>query len=137
MSLSDQDILTRTILREAGELGKETYESIAWIIYNRLKHNGEFGKTPKEVCLKIGQFEVWSPFWGIENIPAEDVDPDIKTHQGYENCSMLADRILRGQEPTDNDLTKGALHCLSMSGDEPHKRHPNGVEINRHWFFRT
>ena len=47
---SDEEIIARTILREAFENGNLAYDAVAWVIYNRVK-SGNYRNTAKEVCL--------------------------------------------------------------------------------------
>lgn len=136
--LSERDIVALTILKEGESKSQESFDAIAWLIYNRCKHNSEFGKTPKEVCLKIGQFETWSPFWGANDVPIEDMPighKELMSNKDFDYCLSLAHNILEDKPPTDDDLTNGALHSTCMSLD-PISRHPYGLEISGHWFYK-
>jgi N-acetylmuramoyl-L-alanine amidase len=59
MTSTDWDIFGRTLYGEArGELF-EGQVAVAWVILNRVKRQGWYGKTVSEVCLKPYQFSCW------------------------------------------------------------------------------
>jgi hypothetical protein len=129
---SDQEIVARTILREAFERGNAAYDAVAWVIYNRVK-SSSFPSTPKSVCLQQGQFAVWSSYWGQTNIP---LNPTSTSHRDYSYCFTLAGNIMKLNPPkTGADPTNGALFFLTYSSLVA-STHPNGILIGGNWFFQ-
>ncbi len=59
--MNEKEILIKTLYFEAGST-QEIWDVllIAWVIRNRVKQGGYFGKTYKEVCLKPYQFSCWN-----------------------------------------------------------------------------
>ena len=127
----DDEIVARTILREAFEKGNAAYDAVAWVIYNRVKSTS-FPNTGKQVCLQNGQFAVWSSYWGVTNIP---LNPTSTSHKDYPYCLTLGKNINKATGPTAKDTTNGALYFLTYSATVV-ANHPNGVNIGGNWFFQ-
>ena len=129
---SDQEIVARTILREAFEKGNAAYDAVAWVIYNRVK-SAAFPNSPKSVCLQQGQFAVWSSLWGQTNIP---LNPTSTSHRDYSYCFSLASNIMKVLPPkSGSDPTNGALFFLTYSTLVA-STHPGGILIGGNWFFQ-
>ena len=56
---SNEEIVARTILREAFEKGNQAYEAVAWVIYNRVKSPKFPSNDAKTIVLQNNQFAVW------------------------------------------------------------------------------
>jgi hypothetical protein len=126
----DGEIIARTILREAFEKGQAAYNSVAWVIYNRVK-SGSFPNTGRGVCLQKDQFAVWRDYWGKANIP---LNPSSTSHRDYGHCLTLSNQIQAGRGPTTYDPTSGAVFFLTHSSTVE-KNHPGGTVIGGNYFF--
>ena len=131
---SANEIVARTILREAYQKGQAAYEAVAWNIYNRVK-SGKFPKSdPKSICLQTGQYQSWRSYWGQSEVPVNPVstsDPD------YAANLVLANRIVAGLPPKmGTDPISGYLFFLQDTPDV-RKNHSPGISIGGNWFFNN
>ena len=59
-SLSDTEVLARTLWGEARNQGYDGMEAVACVIRNRAENPGWWGKTLRGVCLAPKQFSCWN-----------------------------------------------------------------------------
>jgi spore germination cell wall hydrolase CwlJ-like protein len=103
-TLSDLDVVARTIWAEARGEGREGMQAVANVISNRSTNKAKWdGTTPRSVCLTKWQFSCWLA--NDPNLPKllaiTDKDP------AYRIALELAQKVLTGQLP---DITGGADH---------------------------
>ena len=134
---TDEDIVARTILRESCENGRQDYDAMAWLIYNRINAaSREFGgASPKLVCLKRNEFMAWKTFWGMANVPP---NPKSVSHTDYNYCLDLAKNIVAKRRPTNyhGDPTNKALFYVSDTL-ENRKTYKDGLLIGGNLFLKN
>jgi hypothetical protein len=105
LSPQDRDLITRTILSEAGKDGDADMAAVASVIKNRLA-SGQYGSSPSDVVLAPNQFLAWS-------LPRNDPNSPQRwsTKNGdYQKAASLVDSVWSGDIP---DSTGGASHYLN------------------------
>jgi Cell Wall Hydrolase len=134
ISAQDRDLITRTILSEAGNDGDSGMSAVANVIKNRTDAGG-YGRTPGAVVQKAGAFEPWS-------LPKSDPNHPSRwsaKNDDYKRAGAIVDSVWKGDAP---DATGGATHFFSPS-DQAAKRRPvpdwaNGkpmATVGHHQFF--
>jgi len=125
---ADKEVIARTIFREGRDEGSEAYKGIANVINNRKNNSNKnlFGRNVREVCLKKGQFHVWSSVWkdNVSDVQVPPLASEVSNHPDWAKCQALADEVLNN---TISDNTKGALYF--------NQSHGSGVKIGKHWFY--
>lgn len=97
-TLTDQQIVARTLDGEAGNQGMNGLTGVGCVIQTRTMLNWQNEMTPRGVCLHREQFSCWLPGADLNRITAPNyVEPP--------QCMMLADQILKG---ILTDITGGA-----------------------------
>jgi hypothetical protein len=97
----DRDLLTRTILGEAGDQDDLGKAAVGHVVLNRLR-DGSFGRTPSDVMLAKNAFEPWN------TRPRELLAID-RNSAPYQRTAAIVDGILAGKVA---DPTYGATHFL-------------------------
>ena len=130
--LSDIDIATRTVCREAGGESYEGKRGVAHVLVNRWKSTkGQFAKddTLATACLRHLQFSVWNE---------ADINFKKLFEATYSQPVMIESMravldVLSGMD----DITNGALHYHAKSvspywahGHEPSAEHGGHVFFN-------
>ena len=134
-TLTDAEILARTLYGEARGEELAGIEAVACVILNRVafaKLRGRYwwGNDIKSVCLKSGQFSCWN-----------QADPNRKKllavnprDRAYRLCKRIANRAVTGDLP---DATEGATHYHTHAVDPYWARgHVPVAEIGNHLFYR-
>jgi len=119
MTVNDVEIVARTILKEGYEEGSEAYQSVAWVIYNRMM-SGQYPNNARQVCLQQGQFPCWKSSWTKE----ATVEPDkaADAHRDYHYCVELAQRVCHYQPPNSYDPIDGRLFFREKEGEKEDNR---------------
>ncbi len=134
-TLSDAEVLARTLYGEARGEELAGIEAVACVILNRVafaKSRGRYwwGNSIKQVCLKPGQFSCWN-----------EADPNRTKllavnprDRAYRLCKRIASRAVTGNLP---DVTEGATHYHTHAVDPYWARgHVPVAEIGNHLFYR-
>jgi N-acetylmuramoyl-L-alanine amidase len=131
-SMSELDLRSLCIWREArgeGDLGKR---GVGWVIQNRADNPGWWGKTPVGVILCPFQFSSFN-----QSDPQYDLWPNDDSRSWFD-CQQVAAAIMNG---TDDDITDGAnyYHDTSMGwpkswGDESNYAHT--LDVGNLRFYR-
>src|ERR1700688_4394369 len=105
LSAQDRDLLTRTVLSEAGTDGAPGMAAVASVIKNRIA-SGNYGASPSDVVLQPGEFSAWGLPRTDPNSPSRwsTKNPD------YQKAAALVDSVWAGKTP---DPTGGADHYLN------------------------
>jgi len=100
-SLTDLEVVARTIWGEARDQGEQGMTGVGCVILNRSRMRGWMGNTPREVCLKPYQFSCWNPTDPnrVKMLTLSPEDPQ------YGIALRIANEIIRGTLP---DITGGA-----------------------------
>ena len=126
-TLTDEQIVARTLDGEAGNQGINGLTAVGCVIQNRTMLCWQNEITPRGVCLHKEQFDCWLPGRDLDRITAPDyVEPP--------ECLMLADQILKG---ILTDITMGATHYFDDSIAAPFWAGPGKftVKIGRLNFY--
>jgi Cell Wall Hydrolase len=107
LSPQDRDLITRTVLSEAGKDGDAGMAAVANVIKNRLS-SGQYGGSPSEVVLAPNQFSAWSLPRTDPNNPSRWSTKNVD----YQKAAGLVDSVWKGDIP---DSTGGASHYLNPS----------------------
>ena len=100
-SLTDIDVVAKTIWGEARGEGLNGMTAVACVIMNRATKGGWWGRTPREVCLKPSQFSCW-----LKSDPNRaKILAVTQTDPQYQIAMSLANSVLTG---TLTDITAGA-----------------------------
>lgn len=137
--MTDVEIMARTLYGEArGDFGRMegglgSLIGVANVIMNRFHHQGWFGKTIKEVCLKPYQFSCWN-----KSDPNRSVITSVTPQSSpvFRQCLDVAEHIVNGSWP---DLTKGADHYYALwlpRSPQWAYKHKPVVKIGHHVFFK-
>ena len=105
LSPQDQDLLTRTVLSEAGQDGMPGMAAVASVIRNRVA-SGQYGADPSDVVLAPKQFSSWS-------LPGNDPDSPSRWKSDspqYQQASQIVNSVWSGKT---SDPTGGADHYLN------------------------
>jgi hypothetical protein len=103
----DLDLMTRTMLAEAGNQGEVGQAAVGHVIRNRL-NEGRYGESIPDVITRPKQFSPWNPeMVGTKNDPRL-IDPESDT---YKASREIARRVLAGEI---EDPTKGATHFANV-----------------------
>src|ERR1700734_2791619 len=100
LSPQDRDLITRTILSEAGKDGDAGMAAVASVIKNRLT-SGQYGGSPSEVVLQPNAFSAWSLPRTDPNNPSRWSTKNAE----YQKAAGLVDSVWKGDIP---DSTGGA-----------------------------
>ena len=127
-SLSDLDIVARTIDGEAGNQGYEGQQAVACVIMNRVALKWKGDETERAVRLRPAQFSCW--------LPGPDRDRIMSpSYVAPNTCVLLAGMALSG---TIMDITEGAdsyivtgTPCYWAKGLTP------VIVIGKHSFYIT
>ena len=108
----DLDILTRTILGEAGSEPPEGQAAVAHVIVNRLR-DPRWSKAGSiaGVALQPQQFSTWNKGAGGNSV-GSGANPNSAS---YLRAKAIAEQVLSGSQP---DMTGGATHYFSPKGME-------------------
>lgn len=128
MTPYERDLLTRTVLGEAGGEPPEGQQAVAAVVLNRL-NSGKFGKTLPDVILQPNAFEAWS-----KPSAAMAFGPD---RPEYTRAAAAVDAAANGEDPTG-----GAVNFLNpdlqfqLGRKQPKWAPPDqGQRIGRHVFY--
>ena len=105
LSPQDQDLMTRTVLSEAGQDGAPGMTAVASVIRNRVA-SGQYGSDPSDVVLAPNQFSSWS-------LPGNSPDSPSRwkpQSPQYQQASQIVNSVWSGKTP---DPTGGADHYLN------------------------
>lgn len=108
----DLDILTRTIIGEAGGESWDGQIAVAHTILNR-SMDPRFPNTIAEVALQPKQFSAWNSGVGGNSLP-RNATPDSPQYRRAQEAALAA---LTGQVA---DMTGGATHYYSPAGMQAH-----------------
>lgn len=133
MTPQERDLITRTVIGEAGDQPPEGQAAVAHVILNRL-NSKKFGDSVARVIFQPNAFEPWSTRAGeLVRIP--------RNSEPYKAVSALVDAVEKGDVP---DPTGGATHF--MNEDIVKKRNAGrvpqawaqgeGLKIGAHTFFK-
>jgi Cell Wall Hydrolase len=117
LSAPDRDLITKTIIGEAGDQPPEGQAAVAHVIKNRLESkSGEFanGSVP-QVVLGRNQFESWS---ADNRVRTAKVSPKS---DAYKTAAGIADDVFSGRTP---DPTNGATYFYSPKDQAALRRQP-------------
>ncbi len=98
----DLDLVTRTVMGEAGNQGDSGKAAVAHVIMNRL-NAGNYGKTASDVVLAPHQFEPWQ----TRSRELLNYSPDDPR---YQQASKIVQGVVNGDI---DDPTNGATHFLN------------------------
>ena len=133
LELTDLELLTLCVWREArgeGMLGKR---GVAHVVCNRVKRPCWWGHTVKQVILHPEQFSSFNMRDPNSSKWPTDVEP------AGEDSEMAASLVLGG---TDDDPTKGATHYHDISIEFPERswglrsKFEETLEVGRLKFYR-
>lgn len=116
----DLDLVTRTILAEAGNQGPIGQAAVAAVIKNRVKQRG---LSPSDVVLQHNQFEPWNAGPGGRNDPMRF---DANSPE-YRRAQEIARGVFSGQMP---DFSGGATHFANVGTV---RQRNNGTVGNHGW----
>lgn len=102
LSPADRDLITRTVIGEAGNEPDEGKAAVTSVVLNRLR-SGRYGNTASGVVLQPNAFEPWSTRRG----ELLAIDPKSKAYQG---ARSIVDSVVAGDVP---DPTGGATHFFA------------------------
>lgn len=131
MTPEERDLLTRTLIGEAGDQGDDGMAAVAHVVMNRLR-SGRHGSDVSGVVLAPRQFEPW------QTRPRElmAIDPKSKP---YQRAAAVVDRVAGGDL---EDPTGGATHFLDegivrrrRGGRLPDWADGSGQRIGDHTFY--
>lgn len=103
-SLSELDVVRRTLYGEARGQPIEGIKAVASVIMNRAQRGGWWGETPKEVCLKPFQFSCWNKNDPNRQIILQASEQALTTFTGVAKIA-LEDHL--------EDNTFGSTHYLN------------------------
>lgn len=98
------DMLTRTILGEAGNQSPVGQAAVAHVILNRVKDGGYGGDNPTSVVLAPSQFESWGT-------RTKELATIPRTSPEYQSALAIAKGVAAGDIP---DPTSGATHYANV-----------------------
>ena len=111
-SVSDRELLAKTLMAEAGGEGEIGMLAAGSVIANRVR-NGGYGDGVQGVIMKPGQFSAWNSVTGYAGgeggIQMDKVSPSASAYR-------VADLILSGQY---RDPTGGATHYYNDAVADP------------------
>lgn len=115
----DLDLVTRTVLAEAGNQGPVGMAAVAAVIKNRMQQRK---LSPSDVVLQHNQFEPWNAnHIGGPNDPMRFSPEDPRYRQAQE----ITQRVMRGEL---SDPTRGATHFANVGT----VRQRNGGTVGNH-----
>lgn len=110
-SLSDKEILTRTIWAESRASSKLEQGLVGQVILNRV-NSSRFPDTIKKVCLQDKQFSPW-------NAPTSNTDnsyrvrkKDLTEKDSYKHVEEIAEKVLNGD--FENKISSDTLHFIAV-----------------------
>lgn len=103
LSPNDLDMVTRTIIGEAGNQSPVGQAAVAHVVLNRL-NAGKYGDTASQVVLAPGQFEPWQK-------RTQELATIPRTSPEYQTALAIAKGVSSGDIP---DPTQGATHFASV-----------------------
>lgn len=107
-SLSERDVMIRTVIGEAASESLEGQAAVALVIRNR-SDDQRFPDTVGEVSLQPRQFSAWNGD-GSGNHLVSKYNPGDPV---YERAAYIVDAVMGGYVP---DFTEGATHYYSPAG---------------------
>lgn len=130
--LTEPQLLTLCIWREARGEGVIGRRGVGWVIVNRVENPCWWGHDIHSVILKPYQFSSFN-----DGDPNSDKWP-VDNSAGEVECQSIANAIVKG---TDTDITDGATHYHDVSmgwptawGDQA--QYSNTLNVGRFRFYR-
>ena len=126
-SLSDLQIVSRTLDGEAGNQSYAAKQAVANVIQNRTALKWQNETTERGVCLHRKQFDCWLPGRDRDRIMSQNYTENT-------DCLVIAKMALNG---TLVDITDGATHYYDDSIKPPYWENPEKmtVKIDRLTFY--
>jgi spore germination cell wall hydrolase CwlJ-like protein len=132
-SLSDQEVIARTLWGEARSQGVMGMVAVACVIMNRSYNPGWWGTSLRGVCLAPMQFSCWND----SDPQAEKMRSPINDME-YVQASTIAEMLFNH---SINDITNGADHYRAeyahpVWADGKLPTYICGVMGSRHMFYK-
>jgi len=134
-SLSENDVVARTVYGEARGEPENGQVAVTWVIKNRAARDLSYmGTTAKEVCLKPYQFSCWDQ--GDVN---RDKLLNLNTNDAtYIKIRQIVDEVFSGQR---RDNAYGSTHYHATTATYSLRNWANGktpiVRIGDHLFYNN
>ncbi len=152
---SDNELIATTILKETGfKKTTDSYNALAWEIYNRLGNpQCAYPTNARDVVMqpfkdKYGnlkmQYEVNEPFNGQTCVSRDKLfwfngkPLDTKSNE-YMLSLQLAQKLVSNMPPSPQDPTGNRVfHCAeNVAGCKSNNPDPKGVSLGGNWFYDT